>query len=207
MTTNESFFFRDKTPFELFRETMMPALLSARATHRRIRIWCAAASTGQEPYTLAMILKDMELRLKGWTVEILATDLSSFVNDTATTGIYTERYTLALHDALPISAELRRRPRAPGAQTAGRIARALSIRGEQSLRHYLPLHDTGSWSIYMLYRPGFAWRAYLADRTYHCYHVTLLRQLAKDAPAGRRTYVRYARRWARDARRVGLTCR
>lgn len=104
-------------------------------------------------------------------------------------------------------AELRRRPRAAGAAKAGDIARALAIRGEQSLRHYLPLHDTGSWSIYMLYRPGFAWRAYLADRTYHCYHVTLLRQLAEGAPAGRRTYVRYAKRWARDARRVGFTCR
>lgn len=104
-------------------------------------------------------------------------------------------------------AELRRRPRAPGAAKAGQIARALSIRGEQSLRHYLPLHDTGSWSIYMLYRPGFAWRSYLADRSYHCYHVALLRQLASGAPAGRSTYVRYAQRWARDARRAGLTCR
>ncbi len=103
--------------------------------------------------------------------------------------------------------EARRRPRAPGAVRAGEIARALAIRGEQSLRHYLPLHDTGSWSIYMLYRPGFAWRSYLADRTYHCYHVTLLRQLADGARAGRATYIRYAERWARDARRVGLTCR
>ena len=80
--------------------------------------------------------------------------------------------------------ELRRRPRAPGARTAGDSRAALAIRGEQSLRHYLPLHDTGSWSIYGLYRPGFAWRTHLADRRYHCYHVTLLRQLAEGAPAG-----------------------
>ena len=54
MTTNELFFFRDKIPFEHFRDTIMPALLAARAAQRRIRIWCAAASTGQEPYSLAM---------------------------------------------------------------------------------------------------------------------------------------------------------
>ena len=103
-------------------------------------------------------------------------------------------------------AALRRRPRAPGAATAARVSRALAIRGEQTLRHYLPLHDTGSWSIYMLYRPGFAWRAYLADATYHCYHIALLRQLAAGAPAGRSTYVRFADRWAGYARRAGVSC-
>ena len=57
MTTNESFFFRDKFPFENFRTYIIPTLLEARASQRRIRIWCAAAATGQEPYSLAMILK------------------------------------------------------------------------------------------------------------------------------------------------------
>ena len=59
MTTNETFFFRDKLPFDHFRDTMMPALLAARAREKRIRIWCTAASTGQEPYSLAMMLKGM----------------------------------------------------------------------------------------------------------------------------------------------------
>src|SRR5713101_5644082 len=54
MMTNESFFFRDKIPFEHFRDTIMPALIAARGRERRIRIWCAAAATGQEPYSLAM---------------------------------------------------------------------------------------------------------------------------------------------------------
>ena len=54
MTTNESFFFRDKIPFEHFRDTMMPALMAARAREKRIRIWCTACATGQEPYSLAM---------------------------------------------------------------------------------------------------------------------------------------------------------
>jgi chemotaxis protein methyltransferase CheR len=90
MTTNESFFFRDKTPFDMFRETMLPALLTARASRRTLRIWCAAASTGQEPYSLAMILKDMDAQLAGWRVEIIGTDLSTEVLDKAKAGIYTQ---------------------------------------------------------------------------------------------------------------------
>src|ERR1044071_2675821 len=66
MTTNESFFFRDKLPFENFRDVLMPALLAARAHERHIRIWCAAAATGQEPYSLAMSLKEMGTKLAGW---------------------------------------------------------------------------------------------------------------------------------------------
>src|SRR4051812_47214141 len=79
MTTNESFFFRDKIPFEHFRDTIMPGLLGARAAQRRIRIWCAAASTGQEPYSLAMCLKEMGSRIAGWRIEIIATDISNEV--------------------------------------------------------------------------------------------------------------------------------
>jgi len=76
MTTNETFFFRDKVPFDHFREKIMPELVQARANRKTIRIWCAAGSTGQEPYSLAMCLKEMAGLLNGWRVEILATDLS-----------------------------------------------------------------------------------------------------------------------------------
>jgi chemotaxis protein methyltransferase CheR len=72
MTTNESFFFRDKIPFEHFRDTIIPRLIAARNHRRRIRIWCAAASTGQEPYSLAMSIKEMGDRLSGWQIEIIA---------------------------------------------------------------------------------------------------------------------------------------
>jgi chemotaxis protein methyltransferase CheR len=90
MTTNESFFFRDKIPFEHFRDTIMPALLAARAAQRRIRIWCAAASTGQEPYSLAMSLKEMGSGTAGWRIEIIATDLSNEVLEKAKAGIYSQ---------------------------------------------------------------------------------------------------------------------
>ena len=79
MTTNETFFFRDKVPFDHFRQAIMPEVLKARAARKSIRIWCAAGSTGQEPYSLAMCLKEMESQLAGWRVEIVATDLSQEV--------------------------------------------------------------------------------------------------------------------------------
>jgi chemotaxis protein methyltransferase CheR len=90
MTTNETFFFRDKTPFDHFRETVIPELLRARAARKTLRIWCAAASTGQEPYSLAMILKEMAAALNGWRVEIVATDLSPEVLEKSRSGLYTQ---------------------------------------------------------------------------------------------------------------------
>jgi chemotaxis protein methyltransferase CheR len=90
MTTNESFFFRDKIPFEHFRQTIVPTLLAARAAQRRIRIWCAAAATGQEPYSLAMSLKEIGAQAAGWRVEIVATDLSNEVLEKAKAGIYSQ---------------------------------------------------------------------------------------------------------------------
>ena len=90
MTTNETFFFRDKVPFDHFRDTIMPEILKARAGKRSVRIWCAAGSTGQEPYSLAMTLKEMGAALTGWRVEIIATDLSQEVLEKAKSGVYSQ---------------------------------------------------------------------------------------------------------------------
>ncbi len=90
MTTNETFFFRDRLPFESFRDIIMPALLAARAREKRIRIWCAAASTGQEPYSLAMALREMGATVAGFRIEIVATDLSGDVLARAKSGIYSQ---------------------------------------------------------------------------------------------------------------------
>jgi chemotaxis protein methyltransferase CheR len=90
MTTNETFFFRDKVPFDHFRDAIMPEILKARAGRRSIRIWCAAGSTGQEPYSLAMCLKEMSAATAGWRIEILATDLSQEVLEKSKAGIYSQ---------------------------------------------------------------------------------------------------------------------
>ncbi len=90
MTTNETFFFRDKIPFDHLRETVLPAMLKARANRRSLRIWSAACSTGQEPYSIAMCLKEKAQELSGWRVEIVATDLSQEVLEKAKSGIYSQ---------------------------------------------------------------------------------------------------------------------
>jgi chemotaxis protein methyltransferase CheR len=90
MTTNETFFFRDKVPFDHFRDSIMPEIMKARANRKSIRIWCAAGSTGQEPYSLAMALKEMGAALAGWRVEIIATDLSQEVLEKSKAGIYSQ---------------------------------------------------------------------------------------------------------------------
>jgi chemotaxis protein methyltransferase CheR len=90
MTTNETFFFRDKLPFDHFRDTIMPEMLKARASRKSVRIWCAAGSTGQEAYSLAMCLKEMGPRLAGWRIEIVATDLSREVLEKSRAGIYSQ---------------------------------------------------------------------------------------------------------------------
>jgi chemotaxis protein methyltransferase CheR len=90
MTTNETFFFRDKIPFDHLRETVVPELLQARSGRRSLRIWCAASSTGQEPYSIAMCLKEFAPALAGWKVEIVATDLSLGVLEKARAGIFSQ---------------------------------------------------------------------------------------------------------------------
>lgn len=90
MTTNESFFFRDIKPFDTFRDVILPDLLENRAVMKSFRIWCAAASSGQEPYSLAMVMKEQAAKLTGWSYEIIATDISTKMLDKATKGIYSQ---------------------------------------------------------------------------------------------------------------------
>ncbi len=90
MTTNESFFFRDDVPFENFREVMLPYLKTARAGMRRVRIWCAACSSGQEPYSIAMILDQLSNQYEGWLFEIVATDISAEMVTRAKSGEFSD---------------------------------------------------------------------------------------------------------------------
>lgn len=90
MTTNESLFFRDTKPFDQFKNVILPQMLVARAATKKIRIWSAACSSGQEPYSLAMLLKEEQAKLAGWRFEIIATDISDEIIAKAQAGIYTQ---------------------------------------------------------------------------------------------------------------------
>ncbi len=88
MTTNESSFFRDRAAFEQFRDLVLPRLLADRAESKRLRIWCAACAAGQEPYSIAMLLDDNKLAAKGWSIDLIATDLSAEMIARAEEGVY-----------------------------------------------------------------------------------------------------------------------
>lgn len=90
MTTNESMFFRDLKPFDQFKKIVLPKVMEAKAMTKTIRIWSAACSNGQEPYSLAMILKEEGAKMAGWNVEIIGTDLCSKVLQKAKEGIYSQ---------------------------------------------------------------------------------------------------------------------
>jgi chemotaxis protein methyltransferase CheR len=88
MTTNETLFFRDVHPFEALHKNLLPELIGRRTTSRQLRIWSAACSTGQEPYTIAMMLREHFAELASWKIDILATDLSTEVLDKARKGTF-----------------------------------------------------------------------------------------------------------------------
>jgi len=89
MTTNETFFFRDKLPFDQFKSDVLPALARTRITGD-IKIWCAACSTGQEPYSLAMMMEEMRPLYSKINLDILATDISDRCLEKAQAGMYTQ---------------------------------------------------------------------------------------------------------------------
>ena len=125
--------------------------------------------------------------LNGFMVTVLNLD--------ATAPLLTSRPQPA-HDGA--AREQRAPPARAGRAPAAALAGASPAEGERTLQRYLPLHDTGKWSLYGLLTPGYTWRTHVADTGYHCYHVRLLRQLAAPGPglrlrrAGRRKWDGYA---------------
>ncbi|MDH7799556.1 MULTISPECIES: protein-glutamate O-methyltransferase CheR [unclassified Beijerinckia] len=103
MMTNETFFFRDRKPFELFQQVILPRLLE-RKQERRLRIWSAACATGQEPYSLAMMVEEAAHSLTGWSVEIVASDISASALEIARDGLYNQ---FEMQRGLPIASLLR----------------------------------------------------------------------------------------------------
>lgn len=96
IVTNETSFFRDMPQLEAFQKGVVPQVIEAKskaASARTLKVWSAASSTGEEPYTLAMMLMESGLPARGWTLDILGTDLSDLVLKSAGAGVY-EKYSL-----------------------------------------------------------------------------------------------------------------
>lgn len=99
MTTNETSFFRDRHPFDAMKKVLLPGLIERRAAQKHLRIWSAACSTGQEAYSLAMLLRDDFPLLAGWRIEIIGTDISPTVVTRAKEGLYS---TFEVQRGMPI---------------------------------------------------------------------------------------------------------
>ena len=100
MTTNETSFFRDFNPFEALRKSVLPDLIARRSAERTLNIWCAASSSGQEPYSLSMLIRETFPALLSWKISILATDLSTDILARAREGRYSQ---LEVNRGLPAS--------------------------------------------------------------------------------------------------------
>jgi len=90
LLNNETYFFRDRAPFDLLARYALPELLQRRAKNRRVRIWSAGCSTGQEVYSLAMLFAEDAEKWRGWTIDILGTDVSTQCIDRARIGTYSQ---------------------------------------------------------------------------------------------------------------------
>lgn len=90
MTTNETSFFRDVHPFEVLKKVVLPDLLAKRDKERTLNLWCGASSSGQEPYTIAMVLREHFPTLATWSVRFVATDLSVEMVERARAGRYSQ---------------------------------------------------------------------------------------------------------------------
>ncbi len=100
MTTNETYFFRDQHPFEALRTTVIPELKELRKAEKRLKFWSAAASTGQEAYSIAMIIHEYFPELLSWRIEILATDISQEAIKKAQSGAYSQ---IEVNRGLPVT--------------------------------------------------------------------------------------------------------
>ncbi len=90
LTTNETSFFRDKHPFESLKSAILPEIIKKRSAVKQLNIWCAASSSGQEPYTIAIVLKEMSYLLNNWKINFIASDISEEMLERCRQGIYTQ---------------------------------------------------------------------------------------------------------------------
>ncbi len=134
MTTNETSFFRDVHPFEAFRDSVLPELINKRADSQKLSIWCGACASGQEPYTIAMVLREHFPELATWDIKFVATDLSTQMLEKCRQGKYSQ---LEVNRGLPVQLLM------PYFDKKG-----MSWRVKEELRNMIefqPLNLAGNW--------------------------------------------------------------
>lgn len=143
MTTGETLFFRDTTPFTVFRESLLPeAVARARQKARPVRIWCAACSTGQEPYSVSMILDQETKQMGGVRADILATDYSSPTIARAASGVFNQ---FEVQRGLPIQLLLKYFTKVEhGFQANPTLRKCITFREGNLLK---PFTDAGAFDI------------------------------------------------------------
>ncbi|BAU10337.1 CheR methyltransferase, SAM binding domain [Leptolyngbya sp. NIES-3755] len=100
LVINETSFFRDRDPFEILKSSVLPSLIESRSSSRAIHLWCAACSTGQEPYSIAMLIREAFPKLATWDIRLIATDFSKQALDRAQQGLYSN---LEVSRGLPLN--------------------------------------------------------------------------------------------------------
>lgn len=137
MATHETSFFRDRKPFEQFATIMLPALIERRAATRRLRIWCSAVSSGQEAYSLAIMLADHAHSLAGWRIDLIGTDLSKDILATAEQGRYTH---FEVQRGVPVRSLLEHfQPEGADWQISDAMRRAVDFRVLNLNENYAPI--------------------------------------------------------------------
>jgi chemotaxis protein methyltransferase CheR len=143
MTTNETSFFRDNSPFENFKDYVLPAMLSARKTQRRLRILCAAASSGQEPYSLAMLLTENAVLWAGWNIEIVGVDIDAKILTRAANAVYTQ---FEVQRGLPVQMLLKHFEQQPGQNWALKPQVKSMVKFRQC-NLLAPFHELGTFDV------------------------------------------------------------
>jgi len=144
ITINETSFFRNEPQLEAFEKQVLPGLLDARAGSKRLRIWSAACSSGEEPFTLAILLhRTLGVRLADWRIEILGTDISEKVLEIASRGVY---HSYAMRSTPPL---LRNRyfKESGGFSTLSDEIRSMVTFEKHNLRDRLAAKRHGVWDV------------------------------------------------------------
>lgn len=137
MTTHETSFFRDLHPFEALRKTILPELMALRAGERKLNVWCGAASTGQEPYSILMLLQEHFPALLTWDLRFTATDVCAEVVARAKTGVFTQ---LEVNRGLPVTQLVRNfTPKGDAWEIREDLRRRIDFREMNLVKEWLPL--------------------------------------------------------------------